>query len=244
MNNILKNTLKHPSLFLVAGILFVGGIVWYNHAQFAQSQRQLYSVFGNQYASAISIAKNLSSAQTPPSFSPLFTECAEQNEFDRLLGQDSKFMDAETLTRALNLHALCSTTFRDRRIASSELLSTALDNLRATSELIENGRTKLDAQKVITAWETVQKLEEEQTMIHARNIELQREYWEIELQKVEKTIPFDEREEAFGIRNTEARANNKRMLELDEKIRAARDRAEEAWDHFQNRYLFIANSNN
>ncbi|MEX0931569.1 MAG: hypothetical protein WDZ88_02345 [Candidatus Paceibacterota bacterium] len=238
--NRFQEILKHPSLYLVGGLLIIGVLVWYNNAQFAESQRLLYATFAKQHEQVASIANILSSTRVPDSFAPAIQECEEQGEFDALLGQDSKYMDEETLTRALELHGKCASLFKERMLVSGALLDNAISTLSTTSDLIANNRTKLQAKKIISSWEKLRTLEGEKLVVYARNIELQKEFWSIERDKVTGAIPFETRELEFTVRNNEARANNARLGELRGKISEQTKQIKEMWETFSSHYLSLA----
>jgi|GEM_PF-4405413 len=155
-------------------------------------------------------------------YSYLLVDCGDRGEYDKLIDRDSRELTATELKRALQLHSECGQFFANKSNLIVSLMEAEVNSLREHSELFGSGKNERNAEVVVGYWDDIFTLERERGIVYGRLVDIQKEYWESDLDKVLNIITSGEREAAVGALNFEANQKLSQTEELLEKIKESR----------------------
>jgi hypothetical protein len=110
-----------------------------------------------------------------------------------------------------------------------EILSQDIERLASLSELFTSPTNTKNAAVVVSYWQDIYQLMDEEADLYERLVQIQGEYWRTDLNKAISEISIEEREAMIGGLNYEASDTLEESRLLYERIEQARDTERLFW---------------
>ena len=212
---------------LVMLVLIVALLLLYSSYSKTQSLVEDYFVDGRNTIAVGGLAQIQGRVESEYGY--LFVDCAERQEYDAFIDTDSRTMTASDLKRALELHAKCGNFFVEKSNITVQVLEGDVASLEETASLFSGSTKARNALVAAKYWRDIFELERERAIIFERLVNIQKAYWEIDLDKALGTISPKEREASVGALNIEANQKLARTNEIVEEVRELRKQEGVFW---------------